>query len=529
VFATSLHSIPSILHPLPSPATTRFVPLPLPASELILPRSPSPSLTPTDLGTTPDGDWRCGWRVARDVMRSEEDEFEGWRNRVVVLAAAICRALSTCEVPEVRMVSEGSTTEDQWDRLLSMKRCERAQVWDEQRWHIAQASDVCAVWLDFPIIPRACIDMGREEWMNTASSSIHSPSTRIANVVVTPDDVQTTKKGGRRGQQRKTSTTTSAPSITKSTVYTAAPELLGWCSLELKEEKGESSEWTSREGWQQRQLFAGGKEEGCKWPSHMEVSSAYMDGSECTIFVTDGPCTTSRHFDGISGVSSMMEGWKVFMWWSIDDDYQLSGRAMQSPFSLEAAITCSSFRWTLLGPGTTISISSHVPHAVLTLSASLLCTWVIEEAPHSLVRTFDYILRCRMFDPMWSITEGECCDRLDFSSLLHVLCQATHQRIEKYKEVVDEHPELRSRCLERLRMMRDGWAARACGDILLEYCSGTLRLHPFGHCFLLKEEMQAIAIECRALREVMKGLQDYLPAAPQLRTRKRRRDLAPGD
>jgi hypothetical protein len=126
-------------------------------------------------------------------MMMEKGEFDKWRGHVVCLVGAVCEALAQCKIPEVRLVKEKLITKDQWDRLLSMERYERAQVWSEKEWLNVQVTDECAVWVDFPIVPTACREMGRQRWMETvttlsrsASSNLPSPTLRSTSLIFIP-------------------------------------------------------------------------------------------------------------------------------------------------------------------------------------------------------------------------------------------------------------------------------------------------------------------------------------------------------
>jgi hypothetical protein len=106
-------------------------------------------------------------------------------------------------------------------------------------------------------------------------------------------------RAGRRRTGRKDLVEPRMTKVTKAAIYTKEPQLLAWSSR-----AGLSAgEWMSLQGWQQRQLFSGAQQ----WPSEMSVSSDFLNGNTSTVFVTDGPCSTSQHIDGISGASSMMK------------------------------------------------------------------------------------------------------------------------------------------------------------------------------------------------------------------------------
>jgi hypothetical protein len=464
-------------------------------------------------------------------MMMEKGEFDKWRGHVVCLVGAVCEALAQCKIPEVRLVKEKLITKDQWDRLLSMERYERAQVWSEKEWLNVQVTDECAVWVDFPIVPTACREMGRQRWMETVTTLSRSASSEstITNTEVDLIDLHPQEpRAGRRRTGRKDLVEPRMTKVTKAAIYTKEPQLLAWSSR-----AGLSAgEWMSLQGWQQRQLFSGAQQ----WPSEMSVSSDFLNGNTSTVFVTDGPCSTSQHIDGISGASSMMEGWKVFMWWNLDDHHRLvEGRPanqLDGPISVVRAIDCPSLKWTLLGPGATISIPAHVPHAVVTLSASFLCTWVIVEAPHSLIRTFDYMLRRRIADPFWTATQGNGDPkRGDFSNLLRVLYNAMRSKVEYYQSMARDRPDLRPQCIDRLAAMRNGWRLHGCNRFLLPYFSAavatrdaalknkvstkSLNLCPIGHDYLLKEEEEHIGSQCKLMVELMEELEDFVQQATE--------------
>jgi hypothetical protein len=453
-----------------------------------------------------------------------------WREVIVRAVSEICNAVKNCNEGGVRLVMEEVTSVEQWDTALSMERYTRPQVWNEEGWLRVQRDHVVAVWLDFPVVAGAFLDMGKARWMNTVRKS--SPND-ITDVYV---DITGSNMIGFQGEGF----------TTKSTIYTSKKELLGWRVPGLSDSKDfrvptsrskddgveVMNQWHSRIGWQERQIFSGLKR---RWPIGMHVQSGYMGGDVCTIFVTDGPCCTSQHIDGIGGVSSMLEGWKVFMWWSfVEHSFMMKGNQdVRGLFSITRAIVCPSFRWTVLGPGATISIPSHVPHAVVTISSSFLCTWVIEESPHSLAITFDLILRRELIDPFWTFNgenergEQQWLSGDDvFTKFFTILTKATSDSINYYLRVARQHPQLHFLCLGRLCAMRDGWALHRV-DRRLEYyhrsshdqiplCpstyspAGVVVIHPFGHAPLSGTAVQRLGQQLFRLSELIATLEEHI-------------------
>ena len=273
---------------------------------------------------------------------------------------------SDSQADGVRLIREDSSTLSQWRDVLTAEQCVTAMEWSESAWLLTAQRGESAVWMNFPVWPRAIETKGREGW-------VRAMTTKYGGERRTVGENHTHPYQDGEGQWRE-----------KQVIQVPAEcRNVGW----------EENVWRA---WAMREVL-----DKLEWPTGMETARSYATGKVCPTFVTWGPSCTTTHIDCVGGFSSMVEGWKVFVWWDMEDNARMGCTADDLTFSVVAAASVPSFHWALIGPGSTISIPADVPHGVVTLTSSLLFTWSHTEAPHSVVRCLGAILNGHVADSIW--------------------------------------------------------------------------------------------------------------------------------
>ena len=234
----------------------------------------------------------------------------------------------------MRLICESTSSLAQWQAVLTPERCVRGAAWNEIAWQQTVQSGQCAVWLDFPAWPCAIEAKGGVLWAQSASA----------------------KHGGKRRQVGMPEEKTEK----QASQVPAHNSRIGW---------NEGVHMGSRRACASWDLL-----DALEWPTGLEGVRPYVTGSVCPTFVTRGPSCTTAHLDCVGGFSSLVEGWKVFVWWDLDDHVKMGCKVDNLFFSVVAAASAAFFRWALLGPGSTISVCADVPYAVITLTSSVLFT-----------------------------------------------------------------------------------------------------------------------------------------------------------
>jgi hypothetical protein len=155
--------------------------------------------------------------------------------------------------------------------------------------------------------------------------------------------------------------------------------------------------------WQQERQRDLLRTPGLTWDKNLKEAGPHFNGDEVTVFFTsDGVCTC-MHVDFIGGMACLVDGFKLWLWCDAGDLKDLGWRPGQPLIDLARASQLPSFRWSLGGPGVSFSTHPDVPHAVVTLTGSLLITWPQTLLPFRQLRALALSATNYVEDAIWLV------------------------------------------------------------------------------------------------------------------------------
>jgi hypothetical protein len=327
--------------------------------------------------------------AVRQLLLGPVDGYlDAAREGMARVVSADVRDRILCDEPDkTQLFTAGHRSEAWWrsqiEQLLAVDRCVRPVVWTEaiRLQHEATGAGVLPM-VDYPVYPWGPVlhPGGREAWLEAAMAMGRGVRTSIAGVSVTAD-------------LRAERTRVQFPLWMGETAdYTGYPRadvasLLGF----------------DRRSWQQERQRDLLRTAELTWPPELKEAGPHFNGDELTVFATsDGVCT-GMHVDFIGGMACLIDGFKVWLWCDAGDLAALEWRPGAPQINLARASQLQSFRWSLGGPGISFLTHPDAPHAVVSLTSSLLITWPQTLLPFRQLRSLTLAATNKLQDAIWLV------------------------------------------------------------------------------------------------------------------------------
>jgi hypothetical protein len=442
-------------------------------------------------------EWWEKHRFAHDVEvhRLRGESIQSYLVSVVAQVQRVVQLDSSSGVAAVRIFSDASdNTTTKWAALLTMERYVSPQSWpvsegETDSWlthiHRFDAGSDSVVYSNFPqqphIVQRDQLDGQRRQQAETAIQEW----TDIINAIY-------------------------GPLQPESADYSVGHDRLKWQvfvpAFDRTSLDARYFDWNDAEAIA-RDLFSFNNELA-KPSSHLRYQLPLHRGESLYLFFTNGGSGNGAHKDPVGGFSTLVMGWKVFIWWDAADGNLWCDKAQpELGIRLSGAAAAASLRWTLLGPGATIFLHPDCLHVVVTLTSGLLVSQCRTFLPHRLIRSIGLILTGQAHDRAW-LNEKDSrrvCAGTIYPELLEFIVSATKSKVDQWRQ---------SRQLQLLDAMAKGWRLYRDGDSDSNFASfaSAARYKPIGGAGLGRGALSAHSRVKAALRryeQLMQSLEHH--------------------